>query len=330
VQVTLQTIAQFRMRCVSLRAAMRLHNGMLASLLAAPLSFFHTTPSGRIINRFTRDTDDVDRNLAFYASIWFQFMLQLVSVAAVVDAISPFVLPCLVPLALLIGLLYLYFQASVREVRRLDSLARSPIYSAVGNALTVRPCKLSLMSCCSRRAALTFSPSAMESMLISMFACHSRNMPSCMCTYSVAVPPQSDVEKIWLQGIATIKAFRREAMHTERMRTLVDGSSVMQLCNQSMNRWLALRLETIGAVVAFAAAALAIEQRGDAAWVGLTLSYALQTTSLSTAAVRPSNCLHALMANACVLFVNVLGLRCCSCMLFDDATCTPRLSARRC
>jgi ATP-binding cassette, subfamily C (CFTR/MRP), member 1 len=89
-----------------------------------------------------------------------------------------------------------------------------------------------------------------------------------------------------MQGISTIKSFRREVMHEARMRDLVDTSSVMQLCNQSMNRWLALRLEAIGAIVSLAAAALAIEQRGNAAWVGLTLSYALQMTSLTTMAVR--------------------------------------------
>jgi ATP-binding cassette, subfamily C (CFTR/MRP), member 1 len=132
------------MRWLSLRAATRLHNDMLTSLLYAPLAFFHTNPSGRIINRFTRDTSDIDRNLAGYASMWFQSLLQLLSTAAVVGAVTPFVLPCLVPVLLLFGLLYLYFQASVREVRRLDSLARSPIFTAVGNALTVRN------SCCSR------------------------------------------------------------------------------------------------------------------------------------------------------------------------------------
>jgi ATP-binding cassette, subfamily C (CFTR/MRP), member 1 len=88
-----------------------------------------------------------------------------------------------------------------------------------------------------------------------------------------------------MQGIATIKSFRREAMHFSRMTELVDTSSVMQLCNQSMNRWLSLRLEFIGALVSFAAAALAIEQRGEAAWAGLTLSYALQMTSLTTMTV---------------------------------------------
>lgn len=64
----------------------------------------------------------------------------------------------------------------------------------------------------------------------------------------------------------------------------------MQLASQSLNRWLSLRLEAVGAVVSFAAAALAIEQQGQAAWAGLTLSYALQMTALTTMTVRAALC----------------------------------------
>lgn len=136
-QVLLSCVTQFRLRWLSLRAAETLHASMLASLLKAPMSFFHTNPSGRITNRFTKDTSDIDRNLAFYAAMWFQSMLQLLTTAVVVGAVTPFCLPFLVPLLLVFGLLYLYFQASVREVKRIDSVARSPIFTAVSNALTV-------------------------------------------------------------------------------------------------------------------------------------------------------------------------------------------------
>ena len=36
----------------TLQAANRMHDAMLARLLRAALSFFHTSPTGRILNRF--------------------------------------------------------------------------------------------------------------------------------------------------------------------------------------------------------------------------------------------------------------------------------------
>lgn len=178
-QVLLAVVAQFQMRWLSLRAATRLHAQMLNSLLYAPLSFFHTHPSGRIINRLTKDTNDIDRNLATFASSWFNGILQLLSTAAVVGAVTPFVLPCLVPVLLAFGLLYLYFQASVREVKRLDALARSPIFTAVGNTLTVRP------SPHLRRDCHTFTTSrgiACEAAL--RFRQDKREMTECACRAS--------------------------------------------------------------------------------------------------------------------------------------------------
>ena len=278
-QVLLAVVAQFQMRWLSLRAATRLHAQMLTSLLYAPLSFFHSHPSGRIINRLTKDTNDIDRNLATFAANWFNGLLQLLSTAAVVGAVTPFVLPCLVPVLLAFGLLYLYFQASVREVKRLDALARSPIFTAVGNTLTVRSLAAPLL--------LSRRHSAVPPRLRAQ-ACVHRPQQNHVGTSSESAVGHRGRR---VQGLATIRSFRREAMHVERMARLIDGSSVMQLLNQSANRWLSIRLECIGAIVSFAAAALAIEQRGAAAWAGLTLSYALQLTSLTTMTARtPALC----------------------------------------
>jgi ABC-type multidrug transport system fused ATPase/permease subunit len=49
-----------------------MHEALLGSLLRAPMSFYHTTPTGRIINRLTKDTSDIDRNLAGNLSFAFR------------------------------------------------------------------------------------------------------------------------------------------------------------------------------------------------------------------------------------------------------------------
>ena len=78
----------------------------------APLSFFHVTPTGRIINRLTKDTSDVDKNLADFAAFFLRSCLQLTSTIILVGVTTPFALPALVPILLLFYFLYQYFQVS--------------------------------------------------------------------------------------------------------------------------------------------------------------------------------------------------------------------------
>lgn len=76
----------------------------------APMSFFHVTPVGRIINRLTKDTSDVDKNLADFAAFFLRSCLQLFSTIVLVGVTTPFALPFLVPILLLFYFLYQYFQ----------------------------------------------------------------------------------------------------------------------------------------------------------------------------------------------------------------------------
>ncbi|CAK7350707.1 unnamed protein product [Dovyalis caffra] len=95
----------------SLHAAKRLHDAMLDSILRAPMLFFHTNPTGRMINRFAKDLGEIDRNVANFANNFLNQAWQL---------LSTFVL---------IGI------STSREVKRLDSITRSPVYAQFGEAL---------------------------------------------------------------------------------------------------------------------------------------------------------------------------------------------------
>lgn len=43
---------------VSLNAASRLHNNMFSSVIRGSVGFFDATPTGRILNRFSKDMDE--------------------------------------------------------------------------------------------------------------------------------------------------------------------------------------------------------------------------------------------------------------------------------
>ena len=60
-----------------LRAAKFLHEHMLRNILRSPMSFFDTTPLGRIVNRFSKDVDVADSTFPANLRSWIQCLLQV-------------------------------------------------------------------------------------------------------------------------------------------------------------------------------------------------------------------------------------------------------------
>ncbi|XP_035829879.1 multidrug resistance-associated protein 1 [Aplysia californica] len=105
-----------------------LHNVMLSHVLQAPMSFFDTTPIGRIINRFSRDVDVLDSTLP---NTLRQFIRSggMVLIAIINIAYStPIVLSVIVPVVILYALIQRVYMPASRQIRRIDSTTRSPIY----------------------------------------------------------------------------------------------------------------------------------------------------------------------------------------------------------
>ena len=86
-----------------------------------------------------------------------------------------------------------------------------------------------------------------------------------------------------LSGLSTIRAFNHQAIFTEINEHRVDRNQMCYLPSVSVNRWLAVRLEFIGASIIFISSLLAVSALittgVDAGLVGLVISYALTTTS---------------------------------------------------
>lgn len=214
----------------SLYASKRLHDTMLGSILRAPMVFFHTNPLGRIINRFAKDLGDIDRNVAVFVNMFLGQVSQLLSTFVLIGIVNTISLWAIMPLLILFYAAYLYYQSSAREVKRLDSITRSPVYAQFGEALN---------------------------------------------------------------GLSTIRAYKAYDRMADINGKSMDNNVRYTLVNMGANRWLAIRLESLGGLMIWVTATFAVMQNQRAAnqqefasTMGLLLTYTLNITNLLTAVLR--------------------------------------------
>lgn len=81
VTVICSILCSFALAIGTLFAARWLHLTMLANIFHAPMSFFDTTPTGRVVNRFSKDIDTVDNtlpnNISAFLNCFFQVSLTM-------------------------------------------------------------------------------------------------------------------------------------------------------------------------------------------------------------------------------------------------------------
>lgn len=118
------------------RAAFRLHNNMLYSVLRTPLSFFDTTPMGRITNRFSQDIDIIDNALRNEMNTLFHTVSRILGSVIIIAYSIPVFTGFVIPLVVCyIALLYFYIPTA-RELERTNSVTRSPIFNHFSETLS--------------------------------------------------------------------------------------------------------------------------------------------------------------------------------------------------
>ncbi|KAI1501258.1 P-loop containing nucleoside triphosphate hydrolase protein [Biscogniauxia marginata] len=208
----------------SIEASRKLHERMATAIFRAPMSFFDTTPAGRILNRFSSDVYRLDEVLARTFNMLFVNLARSAFTLIVISVGTPVFVALIIPLSAVYYWVQRYYLRTSRELKRLDSVSRSPIYAHFQESLG---------------------------------------------------------------GISTIRAYRQQERFELENEWRVDSNLRAYFPSISANRWLAIRLEFLGAIIILAAAGFAIisvtNHSGlSAGMVGLAMSYALQiTTSLN-------------------------------------------------
>ena len=121
---------------VGVRASDFLHDRMVSSVFRAPMSFFDATPSGQLLSRFGKEIGIIDRTLPDnYASVLWCALQVVSSAMAIAGAITP---AMALPL-FFAGSLYVKtmkkFRPAARDMKRSETMTRSPIFTHFGEAL---------------------------------------------------------------------------------------------------------------------------------------------------------------------------------------------------
>ena len=133
--VIMSGVSPFSLFWTGLRASRRLHDGLLQGIMRSPMSFFDQTPLGRITNRISKDIYTVDKTLPGVFDSFLGCLFSVLATIIIILIAMPLFIVILIPLTAY----YLYEQRfyvhSSREIKRLDSISRSPIYANFGETL---------------------------------------------------------------------------------------------------------------------------------------------------------------------------------------------------
>ncbi|XP_028844499.1 ATP-binding cassette sub-family C member 2 [Denticeps clupeoides] len=202
-----------------------LHSSLLSNVLRAPMLFFDTTPSGRVVNRFAKDMFTVDEMIPMSFRSWILCLLGVLGTLFVICLATPLFTALVVPLAVVYYFVQRFYVATSRQLRRLDSVSRSPIYSHFGETVS---------------------------------------------------------------GLSVIRAYGHQERFLKHNEVTIDENLKTVYPWIVSNRWLAIRLESLGNFVVFFSALFAVLSRGslDSGLVGLSISYALNVTQTLNWLVR--------------------------------------------
>ncbi|CAL7934381.1 unnamed protein product [Xylocopa violacea] len=113
----------------TIRASVQLFESTLQRVLRNPMSFFDKTPTGRILSRLAKDIDVIDNTLPSILRSWITCLFGVIATLVVISFSTPIFISVILPISIIYYLAQRLYVASSRQLKRLESVSRSPIYS---------------------------------------------------------------------------------------------------------------------------------------------------------------------------------------------------------
>ncbi|BEJ03533.1 hypothetical protein CcaverHIS641_0107080 [Cutaneotrichosporon cavernicola] len=208
-------------------ASRNLYGGAVRNVFFAPMSFFDTQPLGRIMGVFGKDIDIIDNQLPDSLRLQVFTLLSLIGSVVIITVYFHY----FIAIIFVVGVGYWYFaqfyRTSAREVKRLDSMLRSLLYSHFSESLS---------------------------------------------------------------GLATIRAYGETDRFVRDNCYYMDLEDRAYILTSSNQRWLAVRLDFLGALLVFAVAIMSVAGGTglSASQIALCLTYMTQITQILGMVTRQS------------------------------------------
>ena len=119
----------------TISAGRGLHHRMLDRIMHCPMAFFDTTPQGRILNRFGKDVDVLDSSMPMILDGWITCFFSCIAIFLVIMVTTPFTIIPIFAVLIVYYFVQSVYVATSRQLKRLESMSLSPIYSHFGETL---------------------------------------------------------------------------------------------------------------------------------------------------------------------------------------------------
>lgn len=117
-------------------AATKLNLKAVKAVLRVPMSYMDTTPMGRVLNRFTKDTDTLDNEIGTQLRMLIYFISTIIGILVLCVIYLPWFAIAIPPLGAIFIAVANFYQASAREIKRLEATQRSLVYNNFNETLS--------------------------------------------------------------------------------------------------------------------------------------------------------------------------------------------------
>ncbi|KAK3927988.1 Multidrug resistance-associated protein 5 [Frankliniella fusca] len=114
----------------------RLHDTMFRKIMRCPISFYDVTPTGRILQRFSKDMDELDVRIPYFFEFVWQGLMFCVTQMLLICFVFPIFSIALTVAAILFAFLDVWLNKGLKETKRLDNLRKSPVLNHITSTMS--------------------------------------------------------------------------------------------------------------------------------------------------------------------------------------------------